>query len=285
MSPPPTAVPTSSKAAELYLNLLKRVLTRYAFGESYRAIRPRPGTAKAAAMNAVAAGLRPLKLELVKREEFNAEARRLGMDIPADAETMIGITRLDNLQFCIEDIIANHVAGDLIETGVWRGGAVIFMQAVLTVHEETARSVWVADSFQGLPPPDLGRYPQDRDSDLHTYGHLQISLEEVRRNFERYQLLADNVHFLKGWFKDTLPTAPVQRLAIMRLDGDYYESTRDALRNLYHRLSPGGYAIIDDYAEDTWTYCRKAVDEFRTEHHIRDPLIRVDDKCYYWQRS
>jgi hypothetical protein len=98
-------------------------------------------------------------------------------------------------------------------------------------------------------------------------------------------LLDEQVHFLKGWFKDTLPGAPLQRLAVMRLDGDYYESTRDALRNLYHRLSPGGYAIIDDYGEDTWTYCRKAVDEFRAEQNIHDPLVRVDSKCYYWQRS
>jgi hypothetical protein len=70
----------------------------------------------------------------------------------------------------------------------------------------------------------------------------------------------------------------------MRLDGDYYESTMDALTNLYDKLSVGGYAIIDDYGEDTWTYCRKAVDDFRREHGIKEPMIRVDSKCFFWQR-
>jgi O-methyltransferase len=98
-------------------------------------------------------------------------------------------------------------------------------------------------------------------------------------------MLDDQVRFLKGWFKDTLPTAPIGAIAIMRLDGDYYESTMDALVNLYDKLSVGGYAIIDDYGEDTWTYCRKAVDDFRRERNIEDAMIRVDSKCYYWQRT
>ena len=71
----------------------------------------------------------------------------------------------------------------------------------------------------------------------------------------------------------------------MRLDGDYYDSTRDALHSLYGKLSVGGYVIIDDYGEDTWTYCRRAVDEFREQRDIIDPRIRIDSKCYYWQRT
>jgi hypothetical protein len=98
-------------------------------------------------------------------------------------------------------------------------------------------------------------------------------------------LLDDRVRFLKGWFKDTLPSAPIARLAVMRLDGDYYESTMDALVNLYDKLSVGGYAIVDDYGEDAWTYCRRAVDDFRLLRNIEDPLVRVDRCCYYWRRS
>jgi Macrocin-O-methyltransferase (TylF) len=71
----------------------------------------------------------------------------------------------------------------------------------------------------------------------------------------------------------------------MRLDGDYYESTMDALTNLYDKLSVGGYSIIDDYAEDAWTHCRQAVDEFRHNHRIDDPMIRVDSKCFYWRKG
>jgi hypothetical protein len=98
-------------------------------------------------------------------------------------------------------------------------------------------------------------------------------------------MLDSQVKFLKGWFKDTLPLAPIERLALMRLDGDYYESTWDALNNLYDKLSIGGFVIIDDYGEDSWTYCRKAVDDFRRERGIADPLVRVDKPCSFWRKT
>jgi hypothetical protein len=206
------------------------------------------------------------------------------------AVTMLPMARLDNLQFCVEDVIQKGVPGDLIETGVWRGGATIFMRAILKAYEITDRTVWTADSFEGLPKPDAEACPVEAKA--HSWGvmtkvykHFAADLEDVKKNFQAYGMLDGQVRFLKGWFKDTLPSAPIERLAVMRLDGDYYESTRDALANLYHRLSVGGYVIIDDYAEDTWTYCRKAVDEFRTKHKIDEPLIPVDSKCYYWRRS
>jgi len=82
-----------------------------------------------------------------------------------------------------------------------------------------------------------------------------------------------------------LPKAPIKRLAVIRLDGDYYQSTMDALTSLYDKLSPGGYVIVDDYGERLWTYCRKAIEDFRRERGIVDELRRVDSKCYYWQRS
>jgi hypothetical protein len=117
------------------------------------------------------------------------------------------------------------------------------------------------------------------------YNNLAVGLEEVKRNFPAYGLLDGQVRFLKGWFKDTLPTAPIGILALMRLDGDFYESTKDGLESLYDRLAIGGYVIIDDYGEDSWTYCRKAVDEFRSEREIIDPLIAVDSKCSFWRRT
>ena len=96
---------------------------------------------------------------------------------------------------------------------------------------------------------------------------------EVRRNFERYGLLDDQVVFLKGWFKDTLPKADIGALSILRLDGDMYQSTMDALNALYPRVSPGGYCIIDDYALPN---CQKAVDEFReTQEYLRDRLQAI----------
>jgi len=172
-----------------------------------------------------------------------------------------GDQRLENLQFCIEQVIRDQVPGDLIETGVWRGGACIFMCAVLAVHGEEDRRVFVADSFDGLPKPDIEKYPQ--------------------ANFSKYGLLSDRVVVLKGWFKDTLPTAPIQTLAILRLDGDMYQSTMDVLNALYAKLSPGGFCIIDDYALPT---CKRAVDDFRAQQKIEAPLLEVDWTGRYWRK-
>jgi hypothetical protein len=210
--------------------------------------------------------------------------------IKGSAITILPMVRLDNLQECIIDTIERGVPGDLIETGVWRGGATIFMRGVLKAYGVTDRRVWVADSFEGLPEPDPEQFPIEAKFHhapvvRNVYKNFAVDLPAVQQNFARYGLLDNSVKFLKGWFKDTLPAAPIERLAVMRLDGDYYESTIDALAALYDKLSIGGYVIIDDYGEDNWTYCRRAVDGFRESRGIADPLIRVDDKCCYWQRT
>jgi len=210
--------------------------------------------------------------------------------VNSDAVSMLPLARLDNIRNCIESILCDSVPGDLIETGVWRGGACIFMRGVLKAYGVTDRLVWVADSFEGLPAPDPDKFPLEAKAQSggviqKEYRNFAAGLEEVTRNFAAYRLLDDQVKFLKGWFKDTLPSAPIETLALMRLDGDFYESTRDGLDNLYQRLSIGGYVIIDDYGEDTWTYCRRAVDEFRAERDIEDPLIAVDSRCSYWRRT
>lgn len=201
---------------------------------------------------------------------------------PVYADTMIGLKRLDNLQYCIETILQDKIDGDLIETGVWRGGATIFMRSVLAAYKVKDRKVFVADSFEGLPKPDVINYPQDIVSNLHEYRYLAISLENVMFNFERYGLLDEQVVFLKGWFKDTLPNAPINKLSILRLDGDNYESTINALENLYSKLSPGGFCIIDDL---TITRCRNAVSDFRKKNKIRCKIIPVDNDCGFWRKS
>jgi O-methyltransferase len=223
-------------------------------------------------------------------DEFRFTMLRAEHYVNSDAVSMIPLARFDNIQKCIEDILHDDIAGDLIEAGVWRGGATIFMRGALKAYGVSDRRVWVADSFEGLPEPDAALFPLEAKLQAgpviqKTYRNLAVSREEVERNFAAYGLLDDSVVFLKGWFKDTLPTAPTGALSLMRLDGDFYESTRDGLINLYDRLSIGGYVIIDDYGEDSWTYCRRAVDEFRSERHIQDSLIAVDSKCFYWRRT
>jgi len=214
----------------------------------------------------------------------------IGHYMQGPAVSMLPLARMHNLEHCVIDVLRNDVPGDLIETGVWRGGATIFMRGILEAMGVTDRKIWVADSFEGLPAPDPVRSPKEAQAHqgsvmVKQYKHFAAGLEEVKANFAAYGLLDEQVRFLPGWFKDTLPVAPMNTLAVMRLDGDYYESTRDALENLYGKLSAGGYAIIDDYGEDSWTECRKAVDEFREANGINDPLIKVDSKCYFWRRS
>jgi O-methyltransferase len=201
---------------------------------------------------------------------------------PPEAESMIGLLRLENIQQCIESVIRDKVPGDVIETGVWRGGATIFMRAALEAYGDQERIVWVADSFEGLPPPDEN-YPADAGDSHFTYSPLAVSMEQVQANFRRYKLLDDRVRFLKGWFKDTLPTAPIERLSVMRLDGDMYQSTMDAITALYPKLSVGGYCIVDDYL---WHKpCAQAVEDYCKMNGITKTIHKVDWTGVYWQKE
>jgi hypothetical protein len=198
------------------------------------------------------------------------------------AHTMIGRKRLGNIVDCLDVIRRESIPGDWIETGVWRGGAVVLMQGYSAIYGMD-RTVWAADSFQGLPKPSK---PQDEGYDFSSdvVPVLAISEEEVRNLFRKYNLYdPDKVRFLKGWFKDTLPTAPINELSLLRLDGDLYESTMDALIALYDRVVSGGFVIVDDYGD--FEPCRKAVDEFRSARNISDPVTRVDWTGVYWRKS
>ncbi|MGI0534851.1 TylF/MycF family methyltransferase [Bacillus pfraonensis] len=210
------------------------------------------------------------------------EKKRMGEIWPKFAHSMIGRMRMDNLQMCMETVLKENIEGDFIETGVWRGGACMFMRGFLKAYGIEDRKVWLADSFQGLPAPNTINYPKDKGDVLYTVDYLRVSLEEVQNNFRKYDLLDENVKFLKGWFKDTLPAAPIEKLAILRLDGDLYESTMDSLINLYDKVSKGGFIIIDDYILLT---CEPAVTDFRRERNIKEPLIRIDNHAVYWRKQ
>jgi O-methyltransferase len=195
---------------------------------------------------------------------------------------MVGHLRLANVRSCIERVIEDGVPGDLLEAGVWRGGVGIYMCAVLAARGDTERLVWLADSFRGLPKPDVDRYPADEGDRHWTMDELAIPVEQVKANFERFGLLDERVRFLEGWFSDTLPTAPVERLAVLRLDGDMYESTMDTLVPLEPKVSSGGFVIVDDYG--AVPACKQAVDDYRAEHGITAPIERIDWTGAYWRK-
>ncbi|HDR7961424.1 MULTISPECIES: TylF/MycF family methyltransferase [Bacillus] len=208
--------------------------------------------------------------------------RQGGNDWPRAAHSMVGRKRMNQLHEAMETVVRENIEGDFIETGVWRGGSCIFMNGFLQANNITDRTVWVADSFEGLPAPNLEQYPKDYGDYLHTFDYLRVSLETVQENFRKYDLLNDQVKFLKGWFKDTLPSAPVEKIAIARLDGDMYESTMDSLVNLYDKVSTGGYIIIDDYGLVT---CAEAVTDFRNERNLQAPITKIDDFGIYWRKE
>jgi O-methyltransferase len=264
-----------------YLDLMKRCLTRYGFDDDLTPVAPIPAWRKRVWPH-VERILDRHDWVVRRRVPFRPELREEGLDWPERAETMIGLRRLDNLQHCIEQVIADDVPGDLLEAGVWRGGAAIFMRAALAALGDTERVVWVADSFQGLPKPDP-RHEADRGDQHWTQTSLAVSLEEVKRNFSRYGLLDQQVRFLKGWFRETLPTAPVERLAVLRADGDMYGSTIEILNALYPKLSVGGFAIMDDYGAVPG--CKAAVEDYRSEHGISEPIEKIDWTGAFWRRQ
>jgi hypothetical protein len=245
-----------SPAADLYIELLERSVSNSLYGDD-------------------------LELSDEARRPMDEKVKYLGQGWPSRAHTMIGAPRLRNLRACIEAVLEDGVAGDFIETGVWRGGACIFMRGILKAYGVEDRTVWAADSFAGLPQADLANYPRESSKAFHEFSALAVSLEDVQRNFARYGLLDGQVKFLKGWFRDTLPGAPIRTLAILRLDGDMYETTMDALQ-LYPKLSPGGFVIVDDY--NNVKACNDATEDCRKERGVTEPLQLIEGGGAFWRK-
>ena len=194
---------------------------------------------------------------------------------------MVGLRRLNNVQACVDDVLTHNVPGDLVETGVWRGGSAMLMRAVLQRHGIRDRKVWCCDSFEGMPVPGEADKKVASNADFSDRDYLCVSLDQVKENFHRFELLDDQVEFIKGWFCDTLPDAPIEVIAVLRLDGDLYASTMDSLHNLYPKVAPGGYVIVDDY--NSWAGCHQAVDDYRKQHEISAELLEIDPHAVYWQ--
>lgn len=262
----------------MYVDMVKRCVLNIPYVEAeLNPIQPH-GKLRAA----ILALCKSANVQLAHLRRGNYERRMAGHDFSDVAHSMLSFKRLDNIQMCVETVIRDEIAGDLIETGIMRGGAVILMRAILKAYGIQDRTVWAADSFEGLPPPNPQEYPADAGADWHLRPLTEVGLEHVRRNFERYGLLDDQVQFLPGWFRDTLPKAPIERIAVMRLDGDLYESTMDALVPLYPKLSPGGFVIVDDY---NLPMCEKAINDYRKRLGIKDRMIAIDDAGVYWRKS
>jgi O-methyltransferase len=271
--------------ADLYCELLKRALTRAI------AAKPRERhTLKARfppkrlVLGALQRVLARWNLEMVRvincDESDYMESGDSASNRAEDAESMVGLMQFNTMQTLIQKVIRSGVPGDLLEAGVWRGGISIFMKGVLDAHGDQTRKVWVVDSFRGLP--DLDRV-EDQGASWWSRGDMAVPEDVVRANFVRYGLLDDRVRFLKGYFCDSLPNAPISQLALLRIDADLYTSTMDALTHLYPKLSNGGYCVVDDY--QNLSDCQRAVDQYRATNFIDAPVIPIDSRAVYWQRT
>ena len=260
---------------ELYLDLLKKELMGIG-GKEYKPARGRLMTLLKPLLKLSRTPFLDIAQLIPDMDDLKIQGRGF-----SDASyTMIGLKRLNNIQELYRAVRADDIQGDLLEAGVWRGGASIFMRALLACHQDQTRKVWVADSFQGFPPSEN---EWDQQIPWQQFKSLAVSLGTVKSNFSYFNLLDNQVKFLKGWFKDTLPTADISSLAILRLDGDLYASTMDVLHNLYAKVSKGGFIIVDDYYSVEG--CQQAVTEFREMHNISTTLHTIDWTAVYWRKE
>lgn len=246
----------SNAARELYLDLLIKILANTIYEDS--------------STNPVNIG------------PFRPELRLEGRDWPAVAHTMIGVQRLENVRDLAQRVIDEGIPGDFAEIGVWRGGCCILMRGILKANGIIDRRVYAVDSFEGLPPPKPHIFPHDEGLNLHLYTELAVSLEQVKANFARYGLLDKQVIFVKGLFQDTLASLDAGPFALLRLDGDLYESTYVALEALYPKLSPGGFIILDDV--NFIPACKQAVMDYRSRLGITAVIHNIDWNAGWWQK-
>lgn len=194
--------------------------------------------------------------------------------------TMVRNFNLINLYRMVRYINRNNIPGAIVECGVWNGGSAAMMAAA-SRDSGVQREMWLFDSFEGLPRPS------ERDSAIERAFYFEDwnkgSIEKVKHVFNTLNLSLDQVNFVKGWFDQTIPGAPVREIALLHIDADWYDSVRMVLQSLYDRVAPGGYIVLDDYGY--WQGCNQAVHDFFTERGIpRSALRRVSDMGAYFQK-
>jgi O-methyltransferase len=204
------------------------------------------------------------------------EAQALADLSPADRQivarvapyTMTGLERRASLLCAVDHVVRHRIPGDVVECGVWRGGSMMAVALALMARGDTSRDLWLFDTFEGMSAPtDADRGPSGESAQAQLERSPRdaavwavATLDDVRTNLAATGYPAERIHCVPGKVEDTLPGAAPERIALLRLDTDWYESTRHELEHLYARVSPGGVVLFDDYGY--WEGARQAVDEF-----------------------
>lgn len=267
--PPNRDLECYARAVYAYSEFLITYLTGIAFGENEYSI--------------VAENFVPYKdMEIHSLDSpGRRDARASGLDWPYLGKTMIGILRLRQTLNLLLTAFTNNIPGGFMETGVWRGGASIFIRAIFRAVRQYQRPVIVCDSFKGLPPINASSYHDWVNFEYVFY--LRVSDDEVRQHFIEAGVYDPQIYFVKGFFNETMPVLSnmVHRLVFLRLDGDMYESTVDVLYRFYDKVSIGGYVYIDDWKLPAeW-----ATAHFFQVHNMTEQLITMDGNTVYWQKT
>lgn len=231
--------------------------------------------------------LYPAQRALAMRRAAGGDRRKLQAIQLVQPYTMVGYERLINAYDVVQRAEAKGIEGAIVECGVFKGGSA----AVMTMAASPQRRVWLFDSFEGLPEPTAEdgekavEYSGHRTSGaLEPIGQCVGPLDVVKELFfEKLKVDESRVKIRQGWFQDTLPVArhEIGAIAALRLDGDWYDSTKVCLENLYDLVVPGGFVIIDDYGY--WEGCKRAVDEFLAARGLSVTLVPVDDSGVWFE--
>lgn len=247
-------MPDSALHRDAYIDLIKRSITNYCY---------LGGEAPFEQFRAVA--------------HYNLTQSEWKIDPVSRPITLLTKQQLDLVEHSIVAVEKRGVPGDFLEAGVWRGGVIILMRAMIKALGITDRKVVAADSFAGIPMNTRAvGDPVDQWRDRWV-----ASLDEVKQNVARFGLLDEKVEFLPGFFADTLKGLAGQRYAVIRLDSDSYDSVEESLVYLYPLLSKGGVIIIDDWH---LVGCKAAVTNYRNRHNIAEEL-KVHDGNAYWVKA
>ena len=245
----------SDPARRLYLDLMKRAVTNFLYLGGKRRFHQYNGLSR-----------------------YDEQRNEWEVDPISRPHTLLDTAQLDLLEQSVVALERDEVRGDFIEAGVWRGGAIMYLRALLAAYDIPDRQVIAADSFAGIPLNTTFRHdPVDDWQD-----RWAASLGDVRKAVRRYGLLDDRIEFVAGYFADTLKTLSDRRFALIRLDSDSHDSVMTSLEWLYPLLSPGGIVIIDDWH---LTGCRFAVNTYRERHGIDDEVLVQAENGYWIKRQ
>ncbi|MDE0863626.1 MAG: class I SAM-dependent methyltransferase [Rubripirellula sp.] len=198
--------------------------------------------------------------------------------------TMTSIERLNGLCEAVRYLSENKIEGDIVECGVWRGGSMMAIASMLSRFDDQDRELFLFDTFEGMSEPtehdvSIGGVTAETLLDEEDIGDAKSvwcvsSLAEVKSNMAKMDYPTEKVHFIPGKVEDTIPANGPGKIALLRLDTDWYESTAHELEHFFSRLVDGGVLIVDDYGH--WQGARKAVDEYFEKHGIGMLLQRLD---------